>query len=250
MQKLFLFYILLGLGMSQALRPKLLEIIILEEIPHVKTPFTQGLVFDENKLYESGGLYGKSSLREISLPKGDLIREKALDPKLFGEGLAMRGDTLYQLTWKSGKLLRYLKKDFSTLSSWKYKGEGWGLTILDNKFFMSDGSSVLQVRDDKFQMIRSLPITYAGRPLEGLNELETAQGLIFANVWGSELIYQIDPLQGQVVGVANATILRDKQRPLPQGSVLNGIAWNPHDNTFYVTGKNWHKIFRVRFELK
>jgi hypothetical protein len=71
--------------------------------PHDARAFTQGLLFLDGKLYESTGLYARSSIRRVDLTSGQVEQEFKLPAELFGEGLARVGDRLVQLTWKNHK---------------------------------------------------------------------------------------------------------------------------------------------------
>src|SRR5437762_1598311 len=95
--------------------------------PHDRAAFTQGLVFHEDGLYESTGLEGQSSLRRVELETGKVLDRVNLDTSLFGEGLALVEDELFQLTWKNGVCLVYDRKTLQKKRTHRYAGEGWGL---------------------------------------------------------------------------------------------------------------------------
>lgn len=223
---------------------------IVRTLPHNPESFTQGLLYHEGFLYESTGLYGRSSLQKIDAMTGE-VQQFLKVPGVFAEGLARWNNQLIQLTWKSQTAFIYAITDFSTLGTFRYHTEGWGLTTNEQHLIMSDGTDVLYFRDPQsFNIERSVRVTFEENPLYHLNELEYIHGLVYANVWYKTYIVQIDPGHGNVVGVIDARSLFRMLPPLSRGSVLNGIAYNPDTNTCYLTGKNWPTIFEVTLESK
>jgi glutamine cyclotransferase len=221
------------------------------EYPHDPDAFTQGLLVDGDRLFESTGLHGRSSVREVEIATGKVLRRQDLPSRLFGEGLAEVGERLIQLTWQSGLALIWDRDRFTREGELSYSGEGWGLTWDGERLIMSDGSSWLLFRDPRtFDELGRVQVTLNGRPLPRLNELEWVDGAVWANVWQSESIVRIDPTTGEVTGVADCSGLESR---LPPGSsatidVLNGIAYWPAHHTFLVTGKLWPKLFEVSFD--
>lgn len=225
-----------------------LSLELISEYPHDATAFTQGLIWCSGKLYESTGRYGDSRLRKVRLKDGRVVRERRLPFNFFGEGLARVEDRLYQLTWRSGTALVYDLKTFEPIRQIRYSGEGWGLTFDGSWLVMSDGSDTLTFRDPASLVVwRRLPVRLEGRPVQWLNELEFAEGEIFANVWQSDQIVRIDPETGQVTAVIDASSLPYKPRSRTE-DVLNGIAYVPSRGTFLLTGKLWPKVYEVRFQ--
>jgi len=226
-----------------------LEWEVLARHPHDTAAFTQGLVLDERgRLFESTGQYGESTLRELDLASGEVLRASALPDEHFGEGLALVGDDLVQLTWKTGVATRSDASTFALLETYDYDGEGWGLCFDGERLVMSDGSDTLVFRDpDTFEASGSVAITIEGQPLHRLNELECVEGSIWANVWYSDAIVRIDPGSGEVDGLVD---LRSLLTPHPAdadaGAVLNGIAWDATTGTFLVTGKRWPEVVEIR----
>jgi glutamine cyclotransferase len=237
-----------GIANNQVGTPERLSLKVVAEFPHDPGAFTQGLLWHSGKLYESTGNYGRSSLREVRLETGDVIRQVTLPLQLFAEGLAKVDGKLIQLTWREGIALVY---DFPRLRESRrmsYGGEGWGLSYDGNWLVMSDGSDVLTFRDPKSMTVwKRLPVTSLGRPVKLLNELECAQGAIFANIWQKTDIMRIDPSTGKVTAVIDASILL-KRLKWPPRDVLNGIAYAPERGSFFLTGKYWPKVFEVEFE--
>jgi glutaminyl-peptide cyclotransferase len=218
--------------------------------PHDPEAFTQGLVWHQGALYESTGLYGRSTLRRVDLASGAVVRRVDLPPRLFGEGLALVGDRLVQLTWQEGLALVWGVERFERRGERRYQGEGWGLCHDGRRLVMSDGSGRLVFRDpETFAAVGELAVTVGGRPAERLNELECVGSEIWANVWGSGEVLRIDAASGRVTAVADASGLLS---PLERAGtdVLNGIAHRPETGTFLLTGKLWPKLFEVAFEAE
>lgn len=220
---------------------------VIRSYPHDRAAFTQGLLLDNGKLFESTGQVGQSSLREVELATGRVIRKVDVPPPVFAEGLTLTGDNLIQLTWQNGRALVYDKRTFARAGEFNYKGEGWGLCTSGQTLIMSDGSSNLTFRRSRdFSVIRTLAVTLDGQRLEHLNELECVGSDVYANVWMQDLIVRIDQTSGRVSERIEAPNLLS---PIERRGVdvLNGIAYDPKDQTFLITGKLWPKLFRVRF---
>ncbi len=224
-----------------------LSIKVLAVHPHDPVAFTQGLVWDGGVLYESTGLYGRSSLRRVEPMTGEVLERRMVDPNLFGEGLARVGGKLLQLTWKAGIALVYDVGTLEQIDEYGFNGEGWGLAYDGQRLMMSDGSHRLTVRDpEDFRWLETIEVRLAGSPVPNLNELEFAEGDLYANVWGDERIVRIDPFSGAVTATIDASDLllpEEKARV----DVLNGIAYDPVSRSFWLTGKFWPKIFQVSF---
>jgi glutaminyl-peptide cyclotransferase len=220
---------------------------ILAEWPHDPGAFTQGLVFADGGLWESVGLYGRSEVRRVELESGRVLRAVKTADGIFAEGLALVPGRLVQLSWKEQRAMFYDPASLERRGEAVYEGEGWGLAYDGSKLWMSDGSASLQVRDPRsFALERRLSITKAGQPQGFLNELEWADGALWANVWQSDAIVRIDPASGRVTAEVDASGLLSAQERA-RTDVLNGIAWDPARRVFYITGKLWPKLFEVEF---
>lgn len=242
---------LLSLMTACARSPERLAVTVLESFPHDEGAFTQGLLYHEGKLLESTGLYGSSSVREVDIASGEVLRVRYLAGGLFGEGLAVVDDELVLLTWREGIALRFDADTFEPLGVDRYEGEGWGLCFDGEELWMSNGSSSLAVRDpESFAVRRRLAVRLEGEPLARLNELECVGEHIYANVWQTDTIVRIAKRTGRVDAVIDATgLLQPPQRAtLSPDAVLNGIAYVPERDIFLVTGKLWPRLFAVRFE--
>jgi glutaminyl-peptide cyclotransferase len=218
-------------------------------IPHDSQAFTQGLFFDGGRLYESTGLYGKSSLRILDAQTGVIIKNQPVD-SVFAEGCARLGNELYQITWQEQRAIIYSFPDLREQKTTIYAGEGWGLTTDGNVLYMSTGSDTVYVRDREFAIVRKIPVRMNGQPVLRLNELEYADGYLYANVWYTEYILQIDAKSGNVARKIDCSELVKKEGPVSRDNVLNGIAYNPQAREFYITGKNWKNIFVVTMSEK
>ena len=224
-----------------------LQLKVLRTFPHDRQAFTQGLVWQGGKLYESTGQYGSSSLRRLDPQTGRVEQRLNLGSRYFGEGLALQSGRLIQLTWHAQTAFIYGLERLEPTGQVRYDGEGWGLCWDGQRFIMSDGSSLLTFREPhNFNQTGRLQVTLRGRPLERLNELEFARGSVYANVWQEDFIVRIDPASGRVSGHIDASGLLPPSQA-PAADVLNGIAYNPQSDTFYLTGKYWPHMFEVRF---
>jgi glutaminyl-peptide cyclotransferase len=236
-------------GPSAPEAPQLAPILpyrVVNAFPHDTGAFTQGLLFLEGLLYEGTGLRGNSSLRKVDLASGAVLQQVDLDERLFGEGVTVFGDRVYQLTWQAGVALVYDKDTFEPLFNYEYETEGWGLTHDAESLIMSDGSSELYFRDPgTFAEIRRLQVTDGGRQITRLNELEYVEGHIYANVWQTDRVARIDPQTGNVTAWLDLSGLLSPQERRG-GDVLNGIAYDPGSGHLLVTGKLWPKLFEIQ----
>ena len=222
---------------------------VVQSYPHDRFAFTQGLLYHGGKLYESTGHYGRSTLREVELETGRVLRQQRLSPSYFGEGLVMRDGQLIQLTWQEGTAFVWDLRDFSRLFEHRYKGEGWGLADDGTRLILSDGTRTLRfLHPDSFVELGRVNVHEGGRPVTNLNELEWIDGELYANVWLSNRIAVIDVATGEVRRWIDLKGLIDLPPDPPVGdpqNVLNGIAWDAEQKRLFVTGKNWPKLFHV-----
>ena len=222
-------------------------LLVLDIFAHDPDAFTQGLVFRDGLLYESTGLYGRSSVRIVDPATGHVLASAALDSRYFGEGLEVVGDRIVQLTWKEETAFIWDARTLELLGTYTYDGEGWGLCAFDDRFVMSNGSSRLTFRNlDTFEAIGQVEVLLGGEPVDDLNELECVGDLVYANVWFSDELVVIDPDTGQVISRVDGTPLRQRLSSTDGIDVLNGIAYDPEREVFYLTGKLWPDIFEVR----
>ena len=224
-----------------------LRVDVLRRFPHDTTAYTQGLLWWAGKLYESTGQYGESTLRRIDPMTGVVEQLVEISPAYFGEGLARVDDRLIMLTWKAQRAFVHDLDDFAQLGTLRYAGEGWGLCNDGTRLIMSSGSDILSFRDgESFDEIGQVRVTLRGRPLTQLNELECMGDEVYANVYQRDFLVRIDPATGRVTHQIDATGLLTPAEARGV-DVLNGIAYNPESDTFYITGKDWPTMFEVRF---
>lgn len=222
---------------------------IINTYPHDPQAFTQGLAFDDGFLYEGTGLYGRSTLRKVELTSGKVIRSLRLPERFFGEGIAVLGQQIIQLTWRSKLGFVYDKNNFELQRSFPYPSEGWGLAHDGTRLILSDGTATLHFLDPRnFREIDRVEVFDDAGPVQGLNELEYVRGEIFANVWRSDRIARIAPATGRVTGwidLSGILPARDREAPV---DVLNGIAYDPARSRLFVTGKLWPKLFEIELQ--
>jgi glutamine cyclotransferase len=226
--------------------PKRYGYKIINTYPHDRAAFTQGLFYDGGVLYEGTG-QENSSLRKVELESGKVLQQLSLSSDLFGEGITLYNGRIFQVTWQSRVGFVYDKSTFKQINKIYYQTEGWGLTTMDDKIVMSDGSNIIYFFEpEMFTVISRIEVYDNEHKVDTLNELEYINGEIWANIWMTDLIARIDPATGKVLGYIDlAGILNDPQTDT-KVNVLNGIAFDKTGNRIFVTGKNWPKLFEIR----
>jgi glutaminyl-peptide cyclotransferase len=221
---------------------------IIATYPHDSEAFTEGLIFVNGSFYESTGGWGTSSLREVNLADGSIIKEVALPEHYFGEGLTIVNGSLIQLTWQNGIGFVYDLKTFRETENFNYSTEGWGLTFDGVHLIMSDGTSNLYLLDPStYQKVGQVSVHDANAPIDNLNELEYVNGSIYANIWHQQRIAIINLSTGQVKGYIDLTGIYQNSDP---EAVLNGIAFDQTTNRLFITGKNWPYLFQITITPK
>lgn len=221
---------------------------VVNSFPHDPGAFTQGLVYHGGYLYEGTGLHGSSSLRKVRLEDGAVLKQVDLPRQFFGEGIAIFGNRIVQLTWREHQGFVYDKDTFQLIGRFTYPTEGWGITTDGKHLIMSDGSSTLTFLDPAtYSPVNKVTVRSARGPVTLLNELEYINGEIWANVWLTDFVVRIDPGTGRVLGWVDLTGLLD---PTHKGGrnvdVLNGIAYDPQGYRIFVTGKLWPRVYEIR----
>ena len=219
---------------------------VINVYPHDPKAFTQGLQYVDGFLYEGTGLNGSSSIRKVKLETGEVVQRRDVARAYFGEGITVWKTDLIQLTWQSHIAFVYDKTTFAPRRTFKYTGEGWGLTHDGTNVIMSDGTDELRVFDPAtFAERRRIKVTAVGTPLGNLNELEYMKGEILANVWTTDSVARVAPDTGRVTGYID---LRGLLTPAEQRSVdvLNGMAYDEKNDRLFVTGKLWPKLFEIQ----
>ena len=237
--------------------PEVYTYTILNTYPHDSKAYTQGLEFSDGILFESTGKKGTSTLRKLNYETGEIIEQLDMDATVFGEGITILNNKIYQLTWQSGFGYVYDKASFKQLETFGYgeSKEGWGLANDGSKIYKSDGTEKIWfLNPDNLAEEGYLEIVTNKSLFNSANELEYVDGKLYANVYGKESMMIIDAVSGAITGVVNFGGLKEKVNKDDnwdeQNSVLNGIAFHPEKQTFFVTGKNWDKLFEVVLRKK
>jgi glutamine cyclotransferase len=226
--------------------PKKYGYKVINTFPHDKDAFTQGLVYDNGGFFEGTGQKTGSSLREVQLETGGVIRQHNLDASLFGEGIALYHDRIFQVTWQNKVGFVYEKSTFKVINKIYYATEGWGLTTFDDIIVMSDGTNVLYYFEpEMFTVVSRIEVYDNRKKIDSLNELEYINGEIWANIWMTDLIARIDPVSGKVLGYIDLKgILPESERD-SYTDVLNGIAYDQAGKRIFVTGKKWPRLYEI-----
>jgi len=222
---------------------------VVRRFPHDTSAYTQGLLYAGGTLYESTGLYGHSQVRRVDLRSGRVLASVSLPANRFGEGLALLGGRLFQLTWKEQVGYVYDTATLARVDSFAYRGQGWGLTTDGTSLIMSDGSATVRFLDPgSFRVQREITVHDAGMPLLWVNELEYVRGDLFANIYRSDWIVRIDPATGQVREWLDLAGLLPERERAPDTDVLNGIAFDQDTGDLLVTGKRWPTLFELHLQ--
>jgi glutamine cyclotransferase len=232
--------------------PQNITLNIIGIYPHDTSAYTQGLEIYKGKLYEGTGDYETSSLRITDIKTGKVEHKHMMGTsKIFGEGITIFNNKIYQLTWQSHVVnvydLNNIDKPVQTFN-WPY--EGWGITHNDKELIISDGSANLYfVNPADFRIRTTIQVTDNAGPVNNLNELEMINGFVFANVYTQDFIVKVDPASGNVVGRIDLPGLKDQyfknQVIADRTDVLNGIAYDSTSKKIYITGKRWPKMFEA-----
>lgn len=220
---------------------------VVATFPHDTTSFTQGLVFHDGQLYESTGLEGQSTLRRVEIATGKTLQRVDIPSQYFAEGLALVGDELLQLTWRSKVGFVYDRATFKQTRTFTYTTEGWGIAYDGgSRLVMSDGSDTLRFLDPKtLAPGKTLRVMDAGRAVGNLNELEWVEGEIWANIWQTDRIARISPNTGEVNAWIDLATLYPHSERGPWTDVLNGIAYDKATRRIFVTGKRWPRLYQI-----
>lgn len=217
--------------------------------PHDSDAFTQGLIFADGKLYESTGQIGESSLREVELQTGRVLKKVDVPAPYFAEGITLLNGKIYQLTWQHGLGFIYDAQKLQRTGQFEYNSEGWGLTTDGRSLIISDGSNLLRFLDpDSFRVTKTIAVFDGKMAVRQLNELEYVNGEIYANIWHDQRIAMIDPQNGRVTGWIDLTGLLQPGAVQDEEAVLNGIAYDQTGDRLFVTGKLWPHLFEIKIK--
>jgi len=218
---------------------------LVRTLPHRPDAFTQGLAIDEGFLYEGTGIYGRSSLCKLQMDTGEILQRCTLPEAMWGEGVTVFGDRIYQLTWQDHVGFVYDKRTFDLIRKFTYPTEGWGITHDSRQLIVSDGTDILYVWDpNTLQTVRTIQVRDDKGAVANLNELEFVEGRIYANIWQTDRIAVIHPDSGLVTAWIDLAGLKAKQPS--DVDVLNGIAYDPRSGRLFVTGKLWPSLYEIK----
>lgn len=230
--------------------PKVYTFKILNEYPHDKTSFTQGLEFDNGELYEGTGQKKESQLKKVDYKSGAILKSIDLADEYFGEGITVLNDNVYQLTWKENIGFVYDKTTLEKKSSFKYGAslEGWGLCNDGDVIYKSDGTEKIWILDPETLVEKNYIQAFTNKgKIDNINELEWVNGKIYANRWQKNGVAIINPINGAIDGVIDFNLLAKKHE---KSGVINGIAYNPETKTLFVTGKHWDTLYEMEIVEK
>lgn len=219
---------------------------VVKEYPHDVNSYTQGLFFENGQLFESTGQYGMSTFKMVDLETGKASKKLDFGSKYFVEGSVILGKELFILTWENKLAFIYDAETLEYKTAYSYPREGWGLTTDGKQLIASDGSSKLYFLDTQFNKQSELNVTFDGRPINYLNELEYIDGKIWANVYTTDMIVIINPKTGRVEATIDCTGLLPRSMRTSQTDVLNGIAYDAEADKVYLTGKNWKRLYEIK----
>ena len=220
---------------------------LLGEYPHAEDAYSQGLFFIGDTLVESTGQRGESRISKQNLKTGEIYQTAALDNSYFGEGSTIWEDKIFYLTWTTNVGFIY-DQNLQPTGQFNYTHEGWGMTTMGDTLVVSDGQEILHLLDPRdMSEIGKLEVYDNEGKVVYINELEYFNGLIYANIWQTELIVTIEPTTGRVLDLIDLSGLR-KNFNSSEAEVLNGIAYKSNSDQIFVTGKNWPKLFEVKFK--
>jgi glutamine cyclotransferase len=230
-------------------RPALVGVTVVARTPHDRTAFTEGLIWHDGALYESVGRESQSDVRRVRLIDGKVEKRVTIPPAQFGEGLTAWGRELVSLTWHDGIAHRWDAKTLKATGTSRFAGEGWGLTSDGRRLIHSDGTSTLRFLDPKTLREQGrVTVTFAGKPLDQINELEWVGGSLLANIWHQPFLVRIDPVSGRVTQLIDLRPLVAEIAATDPEAVANGIAYDPAAKRLFVTGKLWPTVFEIRLD--
>ncbi len=229
--------------------------------PHDTSSYTEGLLYQDGFLYESGGgrskppegevAEGQSSLRKVDLNTGKVLKKVMVDPTVFAEGISIIGNKIIQLTYTEKIGYVYDKDSFKLLNTFNNNvgEEGWGMCYDGKKLYMDDKTNRIWFLDkNTYRQIGFIDVYNDKKAIDGINELEYIDGKIYANVYTKDIILQIDPKTGAVLQKIDlSNLYRDR---FPKADVLNGIAYDAKTKRIFITGKKWPHLYQVKFVKK
>ncbi len=250
MKKVSIINLLLLISLVLSAKVKEYRVDVIKEYPHSKTAYTQGFFFYNDKLFETTGQYGESSLRILDLDNAKIKRQLNFNKTYFVEGGVELKGKIYILTWLNRLLFTYDAESLKYLHTYSFPKEGWGLTTDGKSLIASDGSSKLYFYSPELKLQKQIDVLFNGRKIRSINELEYIDGRIWANVYLTDMILIINPDNGRVEAIVDCTNLLPNHLRDNTTDVLNGIAYNPKTKEIFLTGKNWPRIYKIKLREK
>jgi len=243
--------------------PKFYSYKIVNTFPHDQEAYTQGLEFYNGILYESTGngegggsttgrgtgKKGVSSVRQVDYKTGKVIKIHNQATEIFGEGCTILNNKLYQLTYQNNEAYVFNPETLALEKTLPYfkKMEGWGLANDGKHLYMTEGTEFIYKLDpETFKEIDRVSVYTDKNVIPYANELEWVEGMLYANFYGQNAVAVINPKNGAIEAVIDFSELVNLTTYHADRDVMNGIAYNPQTKTFFLTGKNWDKMFEIQ----
>ena len=174
----------------------------------------------------------QSTLRIVDIKTGKPEKEYLIpDTNIFGEGITIFKNKIYQLTWQNNKIFVYkLMISCTRLIHYNWSAEGWGITNDGNNLIISDGSSKLyyvQPDEAKKEMktIKILTVAITTENLIALMSWNILMDMFLQTEWYNNQYIKIDTSNGHAVGIMDLTGLLHQYDPNDQVE-RSGIKWN------------------------
>ncbi len=237
----------ISLTLLSSIKPQNYTYTLIKKYPHDPQAFTQGLVVHKGFLYEGTGQYGSSSIRKVNIINGEVEKIHRNENQFFGEGITIFKDKLIQITWREGTGFVYDLETFDMIRQFNYIYKGWGLCNDEKRLISSDGTETIHFIDpDNYIETGRLEVYDNFGPVFSLNELEYIDGKIYANIYETKKIVQIDPQTGAVLAYIDLNGLLEKKDVNGHEEHLNGIAYDKETEKLYVTGKYYSYLYEIR----
>ncbi|CAI5984176.1 unnamed protein product [Closterium sp. NIES-64] len=186
----------------------------------------------EGVFYESTGEYGRSTVREVDVASGEVLNSVPQSADVFGEGLALRGDRLYQLAWRVRSGLVYDRETLrpqGEIKGGKGKGDGWcygyGEQFLDLCHMYDRSSrSLISPGIPALLLTPLLPGSFQHGMADGWG-LAVLNGSVMVGTDGSSTLFHLD--SSSFKAVARVTV-KDGKRSIPnlnELEVVRGLVW-------------------------
>lgn len=223
----------------------------MQAIPQNAELFTQGLAIEGDYIWQSSGLYGQSFLQKRLKTQTKPLNEFYYPWHEFAEGIALVGDHLYGLTWKSGRVYRWHKHTLKTDRTFEIQGEGWGMSQWQHTLAVSNGTNTINFYNPAdMTLTRSIEVTDHGRVINNLNDLTSDKKSLWANIWHSNTVIKINAKSGAIEGYLDLSEIADNHRSNNRSNnneaVLNGLAWDNNTQTLWLTGKLWDTLYQLQ----